>query len=218
MSGSESTAAEIDRVFRAQYGRAVSVLVRLCGDIDDAEEAVQDAFHAAVERWPSTGIPPNPAGWIIATARNRAIDRHRRAPLYEERGVAGVFSDRVESEPLEEDAVRDDQLRLIFTCCHPALAMNVQVALTLRLLAGLSSAPRARSATHEFRIAFPRRRSFPAACARCLPSSISSSTKDTRRAPVSVWFASSFAEKRFGWDDCCTSLSAIIRRRWDCSR
>ena len=145
MSGSESTAAEIDRVFRAQYGRAVSVLVRLCGDIDDAEEAVQDAFHAAVERWPSTGIPPNPAGWIIATARNRAIDRHRRSTLYEERGVAGVFSDRVESEPLEEDVVRDDQLRLIFTCCHPALAMNVQVALTLRLLAGLSTAEIARA-------------------------------------------------------------------------
>ena len=143
--GVESTSSEIDRVFRAEYGRAVSVLVRLCGDIDDAEEAVQDAFRAAVERWPSSGIPPSPAGWIIATARNRAIDRHRRTALYDERDVAAAFSDRVESGPLEEDVVRDDQLRLIFTCCHPALAVNVQVALTLRLLAGLSTAEIARA-------------------------------------------------------------------------
>jgi len=138
------TSSEIERVFRAEYGRAVSVLVRLCGDIDDAEEAVQDAFRAAVERWPSSGIPPSPAGWIIATARNRAIDRHRRAALYDERDVA-AFSQHIESDPLEEDVVRDDRLRLIFTCCHPALATNVQVALTLRLLAGLSTAEIARA-------------------------------------------------------------------------
>ncbi len=140
----ERTSSEIERVFRAEYGRAVSVLVRLCGDIDDAEEAVQDAFRAAVERWPSSGIPPSPAGWIIATARNRAIDRHRRAALYEERDVTS-FSQHVESDPVEEDVVRDDRLRLIFTCCHPALATNVQVALTLRLLAGLSTAEIARA-------------------------------------------------------------------------
>src|SRR6185295_11379878 len=96
----EQTSSEIERVFRADYGRAVSVLVRLCGDIDEAEEAVQDAFRAAVERWPSSGIPPSPAGWIIATARNRAIDRHRRAALYDERDVA-AFSQHVESDPLE---------------------------------------------------------------------------------------------------------------------
>ena len=138
------TSSEIERVFRAEYGRAVSVLVRLCGDIDEAEEAVQDAFRAAVERWPSSGIPPSPAGWIIATARNRAIDRHRRAALYDERDVA-AFSQHIESDPLEEDVVRDDRLRLIFTCCHPALATNVQVALTLRLLAGLSTAEIARA-------------------------------------------------------------------------
>ncbi|MEP6493836.1 MAG: RNA polymerase sigma factor [bacterium] len=146
--------SEIERVFREQYGRAVSVLVRLCGDIDDAEEAVQDAFGAAVERWPSTGIPPSPAGWIIATARNRAIDRHRRAAAHDERRVDGqleALPQRVEdfegfeNETMEEDGVRDDQLRLIFTCCHPALALNVQVALTLRLLAGLSTAEIARA-------------------------------------------------------------------------
>src|SRR6478672_10464337 len=95
----EQTSSEIERVFRADYGRAVSVLVRLCGDIDDAEEAVQDAFRAAVERWPSSGIPPSPAGWIIATARNRAIDRHRRTALYEARDVAAI-SHHAESDPL----------------------------------------------------------------------------------------------------------------------
>ena len=141
---SEQIASEIERVFRADYGRAVSVLVRLCGDIDDAEEAVQDAFRAAVERWPSSGIPPSPAGWIIATARNRAIDRHRRTALYEERDIAAI-SHHAESDPFEEDVVRDERLRLIFTCCHPALATNVQVALTLRLLAGLSTAEIARA-------------------------------------------------------------------------
>jgi len=139
-----SISSDIERVFRQEYGRAVSVLVRLCGDIDDAEEAVQDAFGAALERWPSTGIPPSPAGWIIATARNRAIDRHRRAASYDAR-VLDAFPDHVESETFEEDVVRDDQLRLIFTCCHPALADNVQVALTLRLLAGLSTAEIARA-------------------------------------------------------------------------
>ena len=143
-SNRQRTSLELERVFRAEYGRAVSVLVRLCGDIDDAEEAVQEAFRTAVERWPSSGIPPSPAGWIIATARNRAIDRHRRGALYVERDV-GAFSHHVENEPLEEDVVRDDRLRLIFTCCHPALALNVRVALTLRLLAGLSTAEIARA-------------------------------------------------------------------------
>ena len=101
-------------------------------------------FARRVERWPSSGIPPSPAGWIIATARNRAIDRHRRAALYEERDVQAI-AHHIETESLEEDAVRDDRLRLIFTCCHPALATNVQVALTLRLLAGLSTAEIARA-------------------------------------------------------------------------
>jgi RNA polymerase sigma-70 factor (ECF subfamily) len=138
------TSLEIDRVFRAEYGRAVSVLVRFCGNIDDAEEAVQDAFRTAVERWPSSGIPPSPAGWIISTARNRAIDRHRRDALYDERDLGGL-SQSVENDRVEEDVVADDRLRLIFTCCHPALAMNVRVALTLRLLAGLSTAEIARA-------------------------------------------------------------------------
>jgi RNA polymerase sigma-70 factor (ECF subfamily) len=139
--------SEIERIFREQYGRAVSVLVRACGDIDTAEEAVQDAFAAAVERWPSVGVPPNPAAWIITTARNRAIDRFRRESTRDDRhGEAMRLHDAGEPEMMEEEsAVRDDQLRLIFTCCHPALATSVQVALTLRLLGGLTTPEIARA-------------------------------------------------------------------------
>ena len=139
--------SEIERVFREHYGRAVSVLVRACGDIDTAEEAVQDAFASAVERWPSTGVPPNPAAWIITTARHRAIDRFRRESTRDDRHAEAVrLHDAGELEMMEErSALRDDQLRLIFTCCHPALATNVQVALTLRLLGGLTTPEIARA-------------------------------------------------------------------------
>ena len=128
-------------MFREEYGRAVSVLARLGGDIDAAEEAIQDAFAAALERWPSAGVPPNPAGWIITTARNRAIDRFRREASRDARHAeAELLSDRGGSEhDVEDSPVRDDQLRLIFTCCHPALATSAQVALTLRLLGGLTT-------------------------------------------------------------------------------
>ena len=138
-------ASEIERVFRAEYGRAVAVLVRVFGDIDVAEEAVQDAFAAAVQRWPSTGPPPSPAGWIITTARNRAIDRLRREASRQDRHAQAALLQRQLGEPAEEGPVRDDRLRLIFTCCHPALAPDVQVALTLRLLGGLTTAEIARA-------------------------------------------------------------------------
>jgi RNA polymerase sigma-70 factor, ECF subfamily len=131
--------SEIERVFRREYGRAVAVLVRVFGDIDVAEEAVQDAFTTAVRRWPSTGLPPSPAGWIITTARNRAIDRLRREATREDRHAQAALL-HARDEPAEESAVRDDRLRLIFTCCHPALATHAQVALTLRLLGGLTTA------------------------------------------------------------------------------
>jgi RNA polymerase sigma-70 factor, ECF subfamily len=131
-------------VFRAEYGRAVAVLVRVFGDIDIAEEAVQDAFATAAERWPSAGLPPSPAGWIITTARNRAIDRLRREASREDRHAQAAAL-QARDEPSEEGAVRDDRLRLIFTCCHPALATSVQVALTLRLLGGLTTAQIARA-------------------------------------------------------------------------
>jgi len=141
---SKISIAEIERMFRAEYGRAVAVLVRVFGDIDVAEEAVQDAFTAAIERWPSSGVPPSPVGWIITTARNRAIDRLRREASRQDRHAQAVLLHAAD-EPPEEDAMRDDRLRLIFTCCHPALATGVQVPLTLRLLGGLTTAEIARA-------------------------------------------------------------------------
>ncbi|MDQ0078314.1 RNA polymerase sigma factor [Arthrobacter oryzae] len=149
--------AEIARIFRSEYGRAVAVLVRVFGSIDIAEDAVQDAFTAAVQRWPSAGIPPSPAGWIITTARNRAIDRLRRDAVREDKYAqaallhsgTGHASGVAPGEPLEElaeeAAMRDDTLRLIFTCCHPALGTPARVALTLRLLGGLTTAEIARA-------------------------------------------------------------------------
>jgi RNA polymerase sigma-70 factor, ECF subfamily len=136
---------EIERVFREEYGRAVAVLVRVFGDIATAEEAVQDAFAAAVERWPSAGVPPSPAGWIITTARNRAIDRFRREVSREDRHAQAVLLHAASEPEPEEETVIDDRLRLIFTCCHPALAPAAQVALTLRLLGGLTTEEIARA-------------------------------------------------------------------------
>ncbi|MDF6040639.1 sigma-70 family RNA polymerase sigma factor [Streptomyces sp. JH14] len=135
-------AADIERLFREEYGRAVAVLVRAFGDIDLAEEAVQDAFATALARWPSAGLPPSPAGWIITTARNRAIDRLRREASRADRQAraALVHASGARDEQAEEGPVQDDRLRLIFTCCHPALSTPAQVALTLRLLGGLTTA------------------------------------------------------------------------------
>jgi RNA polymerase sigma-70 factor (ECF subfamily) len=138
-----ASTSEIERVFHEEYGRAVAVLVRHVGDIDLAEEAVQDAFAAALQRWPVTGVPPSPAGWIITTARNRAIDRLRREASRQDRHEQAALLQS--GEPAEEGPVDDDRLRLIFTCCHPALNIGAQVALTLRLLGGLTTAEIARA-------------------------------------------------------------------------
>jgi RNA polymerase sigma-70 factor (ECF subfamily) len=134
----------VERIFREEYGRAVSVLVRALGDIDLAEEAVQEAFAVAVQRWPADGVPPSPAGWIITTARNKAIDRLRREASRDDKHAQAALL-YAEDEPREEGAVHDERLRLIFTCCHPSLAPQAQVALTLRLLGGLSTAEIARA-------------------------------------------------------------------------
>ncbi len=135
---------EIERVFRAEYGRAVAVLVRAFGDIDLAEEAVQDAFTTAVASWPERGLPPAPGGWVITTARNRAIDRLRRESSRGDRQAQAKLLQVDDGQP-EGHAVQDDRLRLIFTCCHPSLERGAQVALTLRLLGGLSTAEIARA-------------------------------------------------------------------------
>jgi RNA polymerase sigma-70 factor (ECF subfamily) len=115
----------------------VAVLTRFLGDISFAEEAVQEAFAIALAKWPSSGIPPSPVGWLITTARNKALDRLRREASRAERQQAAQLLNHVEE--IEEHDVQDDHLRLIFTCCHPALAPDVQVALTLRLIAGLGT-------------------------------------------------------------------------------
>ena len=145
MSGhrSEGEAVAIERVFREVYGHAVSTLVRVFGDITAAEDAVQDAFVVATQRWRRDGIPANPAGWVVTTARNRAIDQLRRSARGLELFQSIGHSLDLPPDPLAEleapeGSVTDDRLRLIFTCCHPALRTEHQVALTLRLLGGLT--------------------------------------------------------------------------------
>lgn len=129
---------DVEDAFRREYGRAVAVLVRVLGDIGLAEEAVQDAFAVAVERWPREGTPPSPAGWILTTARRRAIDRLRREGSRDRRHAEAALL-HAPSEAEEVGPVHDDRLRLVFTCCHPALSPPAQVALTLRLLGGLTT-------------------------------------------------------------------------------
>ncbi|WP_433995145.1 RNA polymerase sigma factor [Cellulomonas hominis] len=141
--------AEVEAVFRDVHGRAVATLTRAFGDLDLAEESVQDAFVEAVRRWPSSGLPPSPAGWIVTTARRRALDRLRREAVGGRRHADAALLHQPSPQEVDalaaDDAVPDDRLRLIFTCCHPALAPAAQVALTLRLLGGLSTGEIARA-------------------------------------------------------------------------
>ncbi|WP_210481287.1 RNA polymerase sigma factor [Naasia sp. SYSU D00948] len=136
--------ASVEAVFRAEYGRAVAVLARVFRDLDLAEDAVQDAFTIALQRWPRDGRPPSPAGWILTTARNRGIDRLRREAARAGKHAEAELLRGIDELP-EEGAVPDERLRLLFTCCHPALARASQVALTLKLLGGLSTPEIARA-------------------------------------------------------------------------
>src|SRR3954451_16653047 len=146
---------ELAEVFRRESGRCTATLIRVLGDIDLAEDAVAEAFAIAAEQWPVNGVPPNPGGWITTTARNRAIDRRRRDSTRTDRYVAahrmqGDDMDPNHNPELDDldgfvDVVADDQLRLMFLCCHPALAAEAQVALTLRLLGGLDTPEIARA-------------------------------------------------------------------------
>jgi len=136
--------AAIERTYRESSGRAVATLIRFFGDIDLAEEAVQEAFTVAAERWPAAGVPPNPGGWIVTTARNKALDRLRReSSRYGREAQAALL--RADTGSSETGPLHDDRLRLIFTCCHPALAPEARIALTLRLIAGLQTAEIARA-------------------------------------------------------------------------
>jgi RNA polymerase sigma-70 factor (ECF subfamily) len=139
---SETAAAAVEELYRSDWGRIVATLIRLVGDFDLAEEATQEAFAAAVDNWPVAGIPDLPRAWIIKTARHKAIDRIRRRARLEEKleWYAHEESARTIDEPnYDTSEIPDDRLRLIFTCCHPALALEAQVALTLRTLGGLET-------------------------------------------------------------------------------
>jgi RNA polymerase sigma-70 factor (ECF subfamily) len=147
VAGGSTPGGNVARVFRESSGRAVATLARVFGDIDLAEDAVQEAFAVAVERWPSDGLPPNPGGWIVTTARRKALDRLRRESTRsgrEAQAVALIGEPEPESGT-EAGSVSDDQLRLLFTCCHPALAPEARIALTLRLIAGLQTPEIARA-------------------------------------------------------------------------
>jgi RNA polymerase sigma-70 factor (ECF subfamily) len=137
----------LEDVFRDEWGRVLATLVGILGDIELAEEAAQDAFAAAAEHWPHDGQPANPIGWLITTGRNRAIDRIRRNRAYAEKAeqLAREFADQPEESMDETTLFPDERLELIFTCCHPALALDAQVALTLRTLGGLSTEEIARA-------------------------------------------------------------------------
>jgi len=141
----------VEHAFREEWGRAVAALTRVLGDLQLAEDAVQDAFTIALERWPRDGAPAVPGAWILTTARNRAIDRIRREQTFARK--AELLA-RLESLPAEEDdvsSIPDDRLALVFTCCHPALAAESRVALTLREVTGLTTTEIA----HAFLVAEP---------------------------------------------------------------
>ena len=132
-------AADVERVFREEYGRVVAQLRRRLGDLDLAEDAAAEALAVALERWPAEGLPPNPGAWLTTTAVRRAIDRIRRENQRDDKHRAALMIH--DDTPHEATgAVEDDRLRLVFTCCHPALAPEARVALTLRLLGGLTVA------------------------------------------------------------------------------
>ena len=197
-----TTDLDIERIFREEHGRVVASLIRRFGDIDIAEDAAAEALLAAVERWPADGVPPNPGGWLTTTAARKAIDKIRRESHRDAKyQQAAMIIDDTPHEPT--GPVEDDRLRLIFTCCHPALAPEARVALTLRLLGGLTvpeiavGVPGLRDhdgpADHPGEEEDRRRATSPTGCRRprtcppgcraCWPCSTSSSTRATWPPP-----------------------------------
>lgn len=143
----EQLSTTLETIYRSESGRVLATLVRLLGDLDLAEEVMHEAFAAALESWPRTGIPDNPRPWLISTARNKAIDGIRRRARFDraQRDLVACAEARINEAPLDEEEIEDDRLRLIFTCCHPALPPEGQVALTLREICGLTTEEIARA-------------------------------------------------------------------------
>src|SRR5687767_8014694 len=141
VTAAEQVRERVDRVYRSDSRRVLATLIRLVGDFDLAEDALHDAFAAAVERWPRDGVPANPRSWLVSTGRFKAIDRLRRQARFQ----ALEDDATVEPEVWEGESLEDDRLRLVFTCCHPALAPDAQVALTLREVCGLTTEEIARA-------------------------------------------------------------------------
>jgi RNA polymerase sigma-70 factor, ECF subfamily len=144
---SEKLSRAIDTLYRSESGRVLATLVRLLGDLDLAEESMHEAFSAALESWPQTGIPDKPRPWLISTARFKAIDGMRRRARFDkaQRDLVAYVESRVDDARSEDEEIEDDRLRLIFTCCHPALPPEAQVALTLREVCGLTTEEIARA-------------------------------------------------------------------------
>src|SRR5688500_17314310 len=144
----EGIRERVDAVYRSESRRVLATLIRLLGDFDLAEEALHDAFAAAVERWPRDGVPANPRAWLVSAGRFKAIDGLRRRARFD--ASLGLIADRLDGDrnavpETNEDEVADDRLRLIFTCCHPALSLDAQIALTLRTICGLTTEEIARA-------------------------------------------------------------------------
>ena len=135
----------VEQVFREEWGRAVAILTRVVGDLELAEDAVQDAFATAIERWPRSGVPRNPGAWIVTAARNRAIDRIRRDRVFQQKAEAIARLRELEADDDDVSAIPDERLALVFTCCHPAIAAESRVALTLREVGGLTTPEIARA-------------------------------------------------------------------------
>src|SRR5215467_7344694 len=143
----EQLSRTIETLYRSESGRVLATLVRLLGDLDLAEEAMHEAFAAALESWPQTGIPDRPRPWLISTARFKAIDGMRRRARFDatQRDLALYMEARINETSLDDEEIEDDRLRLIFTCCHPALPPEGQIALTLREICGLTTKEIART-------------------------------------------------------------------------
>ena len=201
---------EIGAVYRAEGRRVLATLIRLLGSFDLAEEGLHDAFAAAAEQWPRDGVPANPVAWLVSAGRFKAIDRLRRRARFDAARKDLIMQIEAVEEPEDEAAIADDQLRLIFTCCHPALSPDAQVALTLREVCGLTTeeiaraflttAPtiaqrivRAKAKIRDARIPYvvPRGTNCRSASTPCSASSTSSSTKATPPPRARRWSAAS---------------------------